>query len=283
MEHQTEREVIVAKAAGTCFGVERALRMVTEASAAHPGEVRTLGPLIHNARVVAELADAGVRSVETPAEAEGRYLVLRSHGVTPDEEAEARKLCAGVIDATCPFVKRVHRAAEELSAQGRSVVVAGDATHPEVRATCAHAALASAAASADEVAALRLEGAEVGVVAQTTLERRTLDEVVAALRARGIEPELRDTICSATAERQQAACELAGSVDVMVVIGGRHSANTRHLAELCARSCAATHLVESADELDPAWLAGASRIGVTAGASTPVSQIDEVVQRISSL
>lgn len=274
----------VAEAAGTCFGVERALNLVAEAAAAHPGAVRTLGPLIHNPRVVAELAAMGVGVVDSPAEAGDLVLVLRSHGVTPEEERVADATCAEVIDATCPFVKRTHRAVETFAGQGRQVVIAGERGHPEVRATATHAPDAIVALGAAELPAERpAEGTRVGVVAQTTLERARLDEVVGALRARSCDVAVEDTICRATSERQDAAREAAARSDVMVVVGGRTSANTRHLADICASACARTHHVESAGELEAAWFAGASRIGVTAGASTPRAHIDEVVDALERM
>lgn len=274
-------EIVVAASAGTCFGVERALELVSAAAKEHPGRVRTMGPLIHNPRVVDELAQQGVSAVNGPEEAQGLVLVLRSHGVTPDEEHRARELCSEVIDATCPFVKRVHREVERFAAEGRTVIVAGEAKHPEVRATCAHTEGAQALGSADE--ARFVVGKRVGVVAQTTLEHALLDEIVAALRQNGNDVDVRNTICAATSERQAAAAELADRSDVMLVIGGRSSANTRHLVDICAERCTQTHHIESAEEVARTWLEGAHLIGITAGASTPKAHIDEVVARCKEL
>ncbi len=275
-------EIRVAREAGACYGVERALRMVSEAAEASTGAVHTLGPLIHNPRVVAELAERGVDAVAGPEEAEGDVLLLRTHGTAPEEEARARALCSEVLDATCPFVKKVHQAAERLHAEGYRVVVVGEAGHPEVEATLPHAPGAVVVGSAEEAAALP-RARKVGVVVQTTARRALLAEVTEALL--GVADELRviNTICEATAGHQAAAEELAREADVMVVIGGRISANTTRLAEISRASCPRTHHVEGADELEPAWFEGAGVIGITAGASTPASQIEAVRAAIEEL
>ena len=275
-------EVLVAEKAGACYGVERALKMVREAAHDHPGEVRTLGPLIHNPLVVTQLEREGVSVSARPEDAGGRVLLLRTHGVTPGEEARAREACALVLDATCPFVKRAHNGAELLVREGYQVIIVGETGHPEVEGTLGHAPDATVVANAAELEALEV-GRRVGLVVQTTMTRAVLEEVVCALLGRCEELRVIDTICEATRERQEAAARLAASSDVMVVIGGKNSANTTHLAEICRASCPATHHVESPDEIDAAWLEGAARIGITAGASTPQDQIDEIRSRIAEL
>ena len=275
-------EIRVASEAGACYGVERALRMVEEAAEAREGAVHTLGPLIHNPRVVADLAARGVDAVESPEQAAGDTLLLRTHGTAPDEEVRARELCACVLDATCPFVKKVHLAAERLSREGYQVVVVGEAGHPEVEATLPHAPGAVVVGSAEEARALP-QARKVGVVVQTTARRALLAEVVEVLLARAEEVRVINTICEATAGHQAAADELAREADVMVVIGGRNSANTTRLAEISAARCPRTHHVEGADELRPTWFEGAAVIGITAGASTPASQIEAVRAEIERL
>lgn len=274
--------VVVADQAGACYGVNRALEMVERAAVESASPVRTLGPLIHNPTVVSELEARGVGVVERPEDACGATLVLRTHGVTPDEEARARAACVQVIDATCPFVVRAHDAAARLTAEGYQVIVVGEAGHPEVEGTLGHAPGAVVVSGPDELAAVKV-GRKVGLVVQTTQSRELLRSVVAALVGRCAELRLVDTICEATSERQRAARELAARSDAMVVIGGRNSANTTRLAEICAASCARTHHIEGAGELEGGWFEGASAIGVTAGASTPQRQIDEVVAAIRSL
>lgn len=265
----------IASEAGACYGVERALRMVEDAAKTSSVPVHTLGPLIHNPRVVADLAAKGVTVVDSPEESAGDTLLLRTHGVTPEEEHRARELCHEVLDATCPFVKKVHLAASRLYREGYQVVVVGEAGHPEVEATLPHAPGAVVVGDASGAASLP-SCKKIGVVVQTTQSRSNLQRVVSALLDRAEEVRVVNTICDATSGHQGACAELAARADVMIVIGGRISANTKRLAEIAAELCPRTYHIEGADELDPTWLAGAALIGITAGASTPASQIDAV-------
>lgn len=271
----------IASEAGACYGVERALRMVEDAAKTSPVPVHTLGPLIHNPRVVADLALKGVTVVDSPEESAGDTLLLRTHGVTPNEERRARKLCHDVLDATCPFVKKVHLAASRLYREGYQVVVVGEAGHPEVEATLPHAPGAVVVGDASEVADLPA-CKKIGVVVQTTQSRSNLERVVSTLLGRAEEVRVVNTICDATSGHQGACAELAARADVMIVIGGRISANTKRLTEIAAELCPRTYHIEGADELDPSWLDGAGLIGITAGASTPASQIDAVRSAIEA-
>lgn len=271
----------IASEAGACYGVERALRMVEDAAKTSPVPVHTLGPLIHNPRVVADLALKGVTVVDSPEESAGDTLLLRTHGVTPNEERRARKLCHDVLDATCPFVKKVHLAASRLYREGYQVVVVGEAGHPEVEATLPHAPGAVVVGDASEVADLPA-CKKIGVVVQTTQSRSNLERVVSALLGRAEEVRVVNTICDATSGHQGACAELAARADVMIVIGGRISANTKRLTEIAAELCPRTYHIEGADELDSSWLDGAGLIGITAGASTPASQIDAVRSAIEA-
>lgn len=274
--------IVIASEAGACYGVERALQMVEHAADEATGPVHTLGPLIHNPRVVDGLAARGVTVVESPEEAAGGTLLLRTHGVTPDEEARARKLCNEVLDATCPFVKKVHLAARRLADEGYQVVVVGEKGHPEVEATLPHAPGALVVGTAEE--AKTLPGCKkLGVVVQTTQSRARLSEVVSVLLSKAEEVRVMNTICEATSGHQGACAELAAKADVMVVIGGRISANTTRLAEISRGLCPATHHIEGADELLPEWFEGAELIGITAGASTPASQIEAVRDAIQEM
>lgn len=275
--------VVVAREAGACFGVERALGMVQAAAATSDRPVHTLGPLIHNPSVVQELAEQGVGVVSEPEEAAaGDVLFLRTHGVTPLVEQRARAANLDVRDATCPFVKKVHVEVERLALEGYQVLVVGEKGHPEVEGTVGHAPKALVVCSAKDVESIDVER-RVGLVVQTTLAQATLREVVAALVGRCGELRLIDTICDATSKRQEAASELAGKADVMVVIGGKNSANTTHLSQICAARCARTHHIEAPEELDPAWFQDAGLVGITAGASTPASQIEAVRMCIEAM
>ena len=297
-------EVIRAKRAGACYGVQRALDMADEVIA-DGSRAYTLGPLIHNPQVVADLAARGAEAVGSvedicwegaaagDASAEGSAsaagdvpaVVIRSHGVTPQVLAAVEDRGFTVVDATCPHVSRAQHAAAELAGEGCRVIVVGEAGHPEVEGLTAWAE--EAGGKVDVVAAPEEipEGLydPVGVVAQTTQRRENLEAVVAALRAAGLEPIVKNTICSATRKRQEAAADLASAVDALVVIGGRNSSNTTRLAEVCALTCPRTFHIESADELDPAAFAGCRRVGVTAGASTPENQIAAVEKFLRAL
>lgn len=274
--------ILIAEEAGACYGVRRALDMVLSAAEEATGEVHTLGPLIHNPQVVDQLAERGVTVVEDPCQPAGSTLLMRTHGVTPEVERAARESGVNVLDATCPYVKKAHLAAERLEREGYQVIIVGEKGHPEVEGTQGHAPSAVVVGSAEELDGLRVQR-RVGVVVQTTQTQACLTSVVGELLARAEEVRVVNTICEATTVRQRAAARLAGQAQVMVVIGGRNSANTTHLAEICAERCPQTHHIETAEELDPAWFDGADLIGITAGASTPQDQIERVRAAIAAL
>lgn len=326
-------KVIRSKHAGACYGVQRALDMA-QVAVLDGGDAHTLGPLIHNPKVVSELEASGVHVAESVDDIESGIVIIRSHGVTAEVHEVLDQRGLSVIDATCPHVARAQQAAEELAREGRFVVVVGEAGHPEVeglvswarragdgragdadgrsgrcleehagdgasRASdfCGHADGAGDGACAKDAGCGTVRVAvvsspndlpadiadSVGIVVQTTQTRGALDAVVAALHERGIEPEVRNTICFATRQRQEAAAKLAEQVDAVVVIGGRNSSNTTRLAEICAGICRNTHHIESADELDPAWFADCETVGVTAGASTPEPHIHAVEEALELL
>lgn len=273
--------VVVAKHAGVCYGVERALKLAGQA-AEGGGTVRTLGPLIHNPQAVAALEDAGVRVASSLDDVAEGTLVIRSHGVDPAVITAAEERGLDVVDATCPFVRAAHRCAGELRDAGYAVVIVGEADHPEVEGILAHAGGEAhiVQRAADLPARIKRR---VGVVVQTTQPPAVLAEVVAALLPRVNELRVCNTICSATEQRQASAAELADEVDVIIVVGGHNSGNTTRLAEICAARNPRTHHVETAEELDERWFDGASVVGVTAGASTPDEQIRGVIDTVESL
>lgn len=277
-------KVILAQHAGACYGVQRALDMALDAAAEGEG-ASTLGPLIHNPQVVAELKERGVCAVDGVNDVERGSVIIRSHGVTPAVRRAVEERGLPLIDATCPHVARAQKAAADLAQRCGRVVVVGEEGHPEVEGLVAHAREAggevAVVASPDDLPA-GIQ-APVGIVVQTTQTRAALDAVVEALRARGIEPEVKNTICFATRQRQEAAAALAGQVDAIVVIGGRNSSNTTRLADICAAACPRTHHVEAPEEIDPTWFEGCETIGVTAGASTPEQQISAVINRLKAL
>lgn len=279
-------EVVRARVLGFCFGVRRAIEAVERAT--RSGPLETLGPVVHNRQVVDALAAKGARAAASLQELSGGRLALPSHGVAPETLARLQGQVE-VIDATCPFVRRAQQAARRLAAGGFAVVVFGDLAHPEVHGLLGWAG-GSACATLDWCEAARYaEGRRrVGVIAQTTQNigafRGFIQRLVDARLDGLLELRVINTVCDATSERQQAALELAGKVDAVVVVGGRHSSNTRRLAEICAGATGVpTHLVESAQELEAGWFAGVRRVGLTAGASTPEEVIAEVERRLKEM
>ena len=276
-------DILVAEPSGACYGVERALDMALDALDEKDGRVYTLGPLIHNPVVVAELAERGAQVIGSLDEADAGTLVIRSHGVTRGQYEDAQRRGFDIVNATCPHVLRVQKSAERLDAEGRFVIIVGEKGHPEVEGILSHAGdRAAIVLDADEIPDLG-SGARVGVVVQTTQSPAKLAEIVAALEERGYDMEVCDTICAATRKRQEAALRLAERADVMVVVGGRNSGNTRRLVEICAGACPRTHHIERAEELEAPWFAGAELVGVTAGASTPRTHIERVVAALKDI
>jgi len=274
-------KVVVARHAGVCYGVERALKLADEAARAG-GTVATLGPLIHNPQAVIALQKKGVSVASKLDDVDEGTLIIRSHGVDPAVIVEAESRGLKVIDATCPFVRAAHTCAADLRATGYAVVIVGEADHPEVEGILAHAGGEAVIVERAADLPARLPR-RVGIVVQTTQQPAILREVVDELLPRTSELRVCNTICSATAKRQTSAAELAAGVDVIVVVGGHNSGNTTRLSEICRAHNPRTHHVETAAELDGSWFEGARVVGVTAGASTPDVQIQGVIDAIEAL
>ncbi|MGP1585102.1 MAG: 4-hydroxy-3-methylbut-2-enyl diphosphate reductase [Schwartzia sp. (in: firmicutes)] len=270
-------EVILADYLGFCYGVKRAIHLAR--NSARPGAASTLGPIIHNPQMVARLADEGVGAVDSLSEVPGGgTVIIRSHGVGPAvyEEAKAREL--NVVDATCPHVKKAQMAAHQLSQDGREVVIVGEKKHPEVKSifewSGRNAVVVETEAEAKEFSPC----GKLGIVAQTTFSGEAFQDIVRCLLEKSNDVHILRTICTATDQRQKAAIALAEQVDLMLVIGGKNSANTTRLAELCAEKTV-THHLETAAELQDEWFHHITKIGITAGASTPDWIIKEVYQK----
>jgi ribosomal protein S1/(E)-4-hydroxy-3-methyl-but-2-enyl pyrophosphate reductase len=274
--------VELADNAGFCFGVKRAIDAAMRTANEHQGvPIHTLGPLIHSPQTVARLAKLGIQVAHKIEEIDTGVVIIRSHGVPPQtiERAQAKGL--HVVDATCPFVVRAITWAAELHEEGYQVVIIGDRDHPEVIAILgATDNTGVVVGNLEEVAKLPI-GESYGVVAQTTQSLSNYRACISELVGKAREVKFYDTICTATARRQQAARELASRVDVMLVVGGRNSANTSRLAQICQESGAYTHHIETAMEIESHWFSPQDKVGVTAGASTPNWLIEEVVQRMT--
>jgi 4-hydroxy-3-methylbut-2-enyl diphosphate reductase len=266
--------------------VKRAIKLAREAAKKHPGEVYTLGPLIHNPQAVAELERQGVRMVSSLKELEGKHsctVIVRCHGVEPEVLERLEELDCRVVDATCPFVGKAQHHAARLAEEGYQVLVVGDSDHPEIVGILGHLKDGAEVVSRPE----DLDGIELserlGIIAQTTQTLQRLSDVVSAAVSRVRELKVINTICHATSERQEEALALAIEVDLMVIVGGRNSANTARLADICKLGGSRTLHIETADELDADLLADVDTVGITAGASTPNFIIEEVVEALRSL
>jgi 4-hydroxy-3-methylbut-2-enyl diphosphate reductase len=276
-------ELRISESAGFCWGVERALELAQKAAEQAPGPVRSLGPLIHNPGVIADLAKRGVEVISGPEEAPDGTVILRSHGVPREVNERLAESGAAVVDATCTFVKSAQEKAAHLRDLGYFVIILGERDHPEVLAVRSYAGEQSLVVESPEDLPKELPAHRVGVVVQTTQSQERLAELVEDLAPRVRELLVYNTICGATEQRQSAAMAMADGVDAVVVVGGRNSGNTRRLAELCAARQPRTYHVESADELDPGWFMGMKVVGITAGASTPPEQIQAVADRLAGL
>ena len=275
--------VEVAAHAGFCMGVSRAVEKA-EAMATDGIPSCTLGELIHNPEVIRRLAERGLEPISDPAEAHGRRVLIRSHGVSPQVLEELKAAGNKVLDLTCPFVDKLHRIVEEGSRDGTPVILVGERDHPEVRGTAgwAHGEV-MIVASPDEAEQLQ-EMERAVVVCQTTFPHSRWQDILAVLEKKVKNPDCRCTICNATEIRQKEAGELAARMDAMIVVGGRNSANTRKLYDICRNACPRTILVESAAEIPPAFAnKDSEKIGITAGASTPTDSLKEVVTRMSDM
>ena len=277
-------EIIVAKSSGFCFGVKRAINMANKcASEEKEGGIFTLGPIIHNPQVVKKLEESNVYAKKDLSEIDAGTVIIRSHGVKFEEYKDARDKGLNIVDATCPFVKKAQDLVSQLSEEGYAVVVVGERDHPEVKGLLSYGAknVRVAAGIAELVDMPRVH--KLGIVAQTTLPMEKLEDVVSFCLHKATEIKVFNTICNATSTRQTESAELARSVDVMVVVGGKNSANTRRLAEVCLAIQPKTYHIEVASELEPAWFVGASRVGITSGASTPEWLIEDVVGAIDAI
>lgn len=271
-------EILVAQYAGFCFGVERAVKIVKEAVAEND-RIYTLGPIIHNPQLVNELASKGV-NVAKDAESirEGNTVVLRSHGVEKKERDILEHKKVKIIDATCPYVNKAHNESVNLGKEGYFVVVFGEKEHPEVKGLVSYIDGEYVVVS-DEYEASAIDFKDkIGVVAQTTQEKAVFDRIVDILKGKCKQLKVVNTICNATTLRQNAAKKVAESVDVMFVVGGRNSANTRRLYKICKEICDKTFHIETKEEIDKNLLIGVKKVGVTAGASTPKNIIEEVIE-----
>jgi len=276
-------KLVVAKSAGVCFGVKRAMDIAREAAKKYPKDLYTLGPLIHNPQAVEFLDKLGVKVKNRIEQIPRGTVIFRSHGVSLKDLMRARKKRLRIIDATCPIVKRAQLYAKYLHRHRYALLIVGDAQHPEVEAIRSY--IPEGVDVVEDVVAAQGLGPweKLGMIAQTTQSFSLFKEVVAVCLERAKELRVFNTICHATTIRQMEAVEIAKKVDCMIVIGGYNSGNTQRLAAICRDIQPHTYHIETAQELHPRWLAGREKIGLTAGASTPSWIIKEVEVKVRHL
>ena len=273
-------EVIVAKTAGFCFGVERAVEKVYKQTESDK-KIYTYGPIIHNDQVVGDLEKKGVtviNGLEKVKEIKDGTIIIRSHGVAEEVYEEIESLGLECVDATCPFVKRIHKIVEKESRDGRKIIIIGNDGHPEVEGIKGWSSTPATVIESEEEARnyVSIGQERLCIVSQTTFNHNKFQELVDIFLEKGYDIFVVNTICNATEERQTEAKMIAGQVDAMIVIGGAHSSNTRKLYEICKRECENTYFIQTLDDLNLDLPKSVRLVGITAGASTPNNIIEEV-------
>lgn len=285
-------EIILAKRSGFCFGVKRAVDIAFD-MAKHKKNVFTVGPIIHNPQVIERLKEEGIHPTKEPTK-DMDAVIIRTHGVTVDMQEKMYNMGLEIVDATCPFVKKAQQYAKLLNDEGYQVVILGESDHPEVRSILSYSGENAIVVGREELLnrELRLKGSKafpkglksrVGIVVQTTQSISALKELLSIIVEKTKEFKVYNTICNSTALRQIEAAEISKKVDLMIVIGGKNSANTTRLANQCKIHGVVTHHIETASEIESDWLRDINTVGITAGASTPVWIIDEVINKIKNV
>jgi 4-hydroxy-3-methylbut-2-enyl diphosphate reductase len=277
-------EIILAESLGFCMGVKRVVDMAYRAIEKADGQrVVTLGPLIHNAQEIERLEKDGVEVADEDAIPDESTVIVRAHGVTPQAMQSLKSRGLKVMDGTCPYVHYSQRKAAELREAGYTVVIAGDRNHPEIRGVLGHIDdEAYVVKTVEDVRELPIMD-RIGTIAQTTISPKKYQAIIEALREKTRELKVCETICDATEENQNAIRDLSAEVDMLYVIGGRHSANSNKLVETAREKCPRAKLIETADEIDAEDLLGVRRVGVSAGASTPDWMIQSVVEKLREI
>lgn len=274
-------KVILAKTAGFCFGVKRAVDMVYEQIEKSQKPIYTIGPIIHNEQVVKDFENKGVMVLDSKGgvcQAADSTIIIRSHGVDEETYHKLEENHNTIVDATCPFVKKIHRIVKEESEKGRYIIIIGNASHPEVEGIKGwageHVMVLDSMEEAEKISLPKTK--KLSIVSQTTFNYNKFKNLVEIISKKGYDINVLDTICNATHERQKEAREIAGQVDAMIVIGGKHSSNTQKLYDICHEKCENTYYIQTLGDLDLCQLQPCSCVGITAGASTPNNIIEEV-------
>ena len=273
--------VTVAKTAGFCFGVKRAVEKVYEQIGKTEKPIYTYGPIIHNEQVVGDLQEKGVEVIDTLEELKtirDAVVVIRSHGVGKDVYDILKENGVEIVDATCPYVKKIHRIVEKQTAEGRRVLIVGSEDHPEVQGIKGWGdERTKVIENMDDFRRLELpEDEKLCIVSQTTFNYKKFQDLVEKISKTRYDITVLNTICNATQERQVEAMRIASQVDVMLVIGGKHSSNTQKLYDICRKECKNTYYIQTLGDFNPECISSVRSVGITAGASTPNNIIEEV-------
>ncbi|MGH9836738.1 MAG: 4-hydroxy-3-methylbut-2-enyl diphosphate reductase [Blastocatellia bacterium] len=277
-------EIVLAESLGFCMGVKRAVDMAYRAIEKSDGrQVVTLGPLIHNLQEIERLQKDGIGVADEDSIPENSTVIIRAHGVAPHAFDALKSRGLKIMDGTCPYVHYSQRKALELYEAGYTVVIAGDRNHPEIRGILGHINDEAYVVKTVEEAQALPSLDRVGTIAQTTISPKKYQAIIDALRAKARDLKVCETICDATEENQRAIRELSAEVEMLYVIGGRHSANSNKLVETAREKCPRATLIETAGEINAEDLRGVNRVGVSAGASTPDWMIQSVVERLREM
>jgi (E)-4-hydroxy-3-methyl-but-2-enyl pyrophosphate reductase len=273
-------EIIIAEECGLCYGVKRALAMARRTRRTRQGFVATLGNLIHNPKVIADLEARGIVSVAEPESLRSGTVVIRSHGVSPAVFRRLERRRIEIVDATCPIVRKIQDLVASLARERLEIVIVGDREHPETQGLVGHAHGRGVVVETEAQAAALPARKARAVLAQSTQDVGLLERVAAVLMEKTKELRVYNTICDSTRTRRRATAELAARVDTLFIVGGRQSSNTAKLFEISRRILPRTYFIESARQITPAMLRGAETIGISGGASTPPEAIKEAVETI---
>jgi (E)-4-hydroxy-3-methyl-but-2-enyl pyrophosphate reductase len=275
-------KIIIAEESGLCYGVKRALNIARTTRKCESGPVSTLGDLIHNPGVIAELESRGIGSAASLSEIRGGTVIIRSHGVSPEIRRRLARKKVDVVDATCPIVRKIQELAGSLARAGREIVIVGDREHPETQGLLGYSRGRGIVVENESEARALPRRASRAVLAQSTMDVDRFAGIVAALVERTDDLAVRNTICRSTRVRRDSTRALAARVDAMFIVGGRKSSNTGQLHRISKRVQPRTYFIESAAEITPAMLRGAGTIGISGGASTPPGAIREAVTKIKA-
>lgn len=275
-------EIIIAKNSGLCYGVRRALKIAQETRLEKTGKVCTFGDLIHNPQIIADLKKQGIKSVTNLNELGKGWVIIRSHGVSPDTYSQLKIKNIQIVDATCPIVQKIQKLVEMLAAQKDEIIIVGNKEHPEIKGLIGFSQ-GKGIIVENEAQVKRLPRKKKrAVLAQSTQDLYLFEKIVAALIEKTEELKIYNTICHSTHTRQKSTSELASNVDTLFIVGGKNSSNTNKLFQISKRILPRTYFIESADQIDFEMLKGSKKIGLSGGASTPPEAIQEAVDKIKA-